>query len=308
MNPSDIDLSLCICTFKRPAGLRKLLASLAALTPPDDCSFEVLVVDNDGTGSARSVVEEARTCFPWPLRYALEARSGVGHARNRCVKEAAGSWIAFIDDDEWAEGEWLSALVTAAKTHAADAVFGPVLPEFEHEVPSEMLASGYFKRSRLETGRQLDWRQCATGNVLFKRQLFEQVGGFRAGFAVSGGEDSEFFSRCQHQGAVLIWCDTAVVHEDIPADRITRDWLLRRYYLTANNYARVRRTHGGWPAAADMALRGLAGLIVFGVAALAARLTGSSVRLAYECKAASGLGKLAAIAVSPRNSFGGQAD
>jgi len=308
MNPSSIDLSVCICTFKRPEGLRKLLASLAAMDRPADCNFEVLVVDNDSAGSAQALVHELQPGFPWPLRYALEVRSGVGHARNRCVQEAAGNWIAFIDDDEWAEPAWLSALVDAARAHTADAVFGPVLAEFAQTVSSELLASGYFSRPRFKTGQSLDWRQCATGNVLFKRQLFQQAGGFRAAFSVSGGEDTEFFSRCQLQGAALIWCDTAVAHEDIPADRITRDWILKRYYLTANNYARVRRTQGGWPTAADMALRGLVGLVVFGAAALAARVVGSSKRLAYECKAASGLGKLAAVAVTPQNSFGGRAD
>ncbi|HEY4083228.1 MAG TPA: glycosyltransferase family 2 protein [Burkholderiaceae bacterium] len=299
-------ISICICTFKRPEGLRKALESIAALTMPADCELDALVVDNDAAGSARELVLSLQGGFPLPLRYECEARNGVGYARAHCLHASSGSWIAFIDDDEWAERDWLSALVATARATQADAVFGPVPPAYRQVMDQTLLALSYFERPRFPTGTRLNWQQCATGNVLFKRQLYLDVGGFKADFSVSGGEDSEFFSRCERHGAKLIWCDEAVANEDIPPERATRRWILQRAYIGGNNFARMRRARGGWPAYAPDALRGMFGFAAFGFAALLARLMRSPRQLALECKAATGLGKLTAMAMAPGNSYGGR--
>ena len=49
------DVSICIATYRRPAGLARLLASLAAMKRPSGCSVETIVVDNDARGSAADV-------------------------------------------------------------------------------------------------------------------------------------------------------------------------------------------------------------------------------------------------------------
>lgn len=306
MERESIDISICACTYKRPDGLRKLLISLLALNVPAGVRAEVLIVDNDANASAREIVAGIEPIAPIPIRYVVEAQSGVGHARNRCMREAAGEWVAFIDDDEWAESAWLSALLSTAQSQSADIVMGPVVPAFAEAATPGMLASAFFARPRYATGMRLDWRQCATGNVLLKRRLFQDVGGFSAAFAIGGGEDSEFFSRCGQRGAVMIWCDTALVHEEIPAERMTRHWLIKRSFVNGNNYARVCRARDGWLAYADAVLRGLVSIAVYGPATLFARVIRHSKALAFECKVAAGFGKIASLFSTPPNIFGGK--
>lgn len=299
-------ISICICTFRRPAGLSRALASLVTMQRPASCRIEVLVVDNDAAGSAMACVDAARADFPFELSYFCESRSGVGFARNRCLQEAAGEWIAFIDDDEWAEPQWLNDLWQCLQAGGCDGVFGPVLASFETAPPAWLLDSGMYERRRFPTGTKLDWRDCASGNVLFRKSLVAEVGSFSAAFAASGGEDSEYFWRCQEAGAVFVWCDTAIAQENIPPARMTRQWIHRRAFLAGHNYARLiayRRSR--WMLGA-MALRGLIAMIVFGWRVLVARMLRDPSALAYEAKVANGWGKLTA-AISPAQTEYGSA-
>lgn len=291
-------ISICICTFKRPAGLSKVLSSIAMMQRPEGSRIEVLVVDNDPEATARAGVDAARAGYPYELRYFCELRSGVGFARNRCLAEATGDWIAFIDDDEWAEPQWLRDLWQCLQAGPYDGVFGPVLASFETEPPAWLLGSGVYERPRFPTGSKLDWPDCASGNVIFRKQLVAKVGDFSPLFAVSGAEDSEFFWRCLDAGARFVWCDTAIAQENIPPARMTRAWVRRRAYLAGHNFTRLKAYRQGARAYWALSLRGFFAVLIFGARALAAHAFGSPKSLAYEAKVAGGWGKLMA-AISP---------
>jgi len=65
-------VSLCIATYRRQERLAAVLEDLARQTRLPD---EVVVVDNDGAGSARAVVEERVAAgAPFPIRYAVQRR------------------------------------------------------------------------------------------------------------------------------------------------------------------------------------------------------------------------------------------
>ena len=141
-------VSVCVATFRRPEGLRRLLQGLAAQrfereAAPD---VEVLVVDNEAAGRAAAVCDEVRSSFPWQLRGLEEARRGITFARNsglRSVRPDA-DFIAFIDDDEEPDPSWLDALLVAQDRHRADVVTGPVVPRFAADVPRWVTRGAFF--------------------------------------------------------------------------------------------------------------------------------------------------------------------
>lgn len=287
-------ISLCICTYRRSDGLARLLRAIAVLERPPGHLFELVVVDNDPAGSARAVFEDWAVRHDLVARYVVETQPGVGHARNRAIREARLPWIAFLDDDEWPESTWLVALWATQSATGADGVFGPVLAVLEAPVPDPILASGVFERRRLRTGTWLGWSDCATGNVLLRRQWFERAGGFAAAFAVSGGEDSEFFLRCIKLGARFVWCDEAVAHEAIPPARATRANLLNRAFNEGRNYARVCATHGGAGQFVLLALRGFAAACVLVPLVAFARLSRRPQAICYESRLQAAFGKIGA--------------
>lgn len=290
--PEPFDISVCICTFRRPEGLRRVLRSLSELHCLADCRVEVVVVDNDSQASARVTIEDVAVGFPLVLRYFCEPRSGVSHARNRCVAEAQGEWIAFIDDDEYAEPDWLAEHWNLGRDSAIDGVFGPVLSDFVTPPPQWLLSSGAHQRSRMPTGTPMDYTNCRTGNVLFRRALWEAEGGFDAVLAASGGEDSDFFWRCLQRGARFVWCDTAVVHETVPASRMQRAWFLERAYRGGRTYTYLRKRHLGPQAYVFDAGRGMLSVLIYLPLALGARLFRLPKSVRYEGKVLGGIGKL----------------
>lgn len=304
LSDPGVNVSICICTYQRAGGLANCLASLQRLEIPPALKLEVLVVDNDPAASACELVMAATPTFALPLRYVNEPRSGVSHARNRCLVEARGGWVAFVDDDEFVEPAWLQHLWLLAAAGAVDGVFGPVLAKFEQLPPAWLLTSGAHQRPRSPTGTTMRWGDCRAGNVLFKRQLFLAHGGFDARFAASGGEDTDFFWRCQALGARLVWCDEAVVYETVPPARMTRAWLLKRAYNGGRTFARVRASRGGWRSQVVDSSWGLLNLLMYALPALLARLGGLPRALAFERKVAGGLGKLAAPFTAATGDYG----
>ncbi|WP_197418094.1 glycosyltransferase [Paucibacter sp. KCTC 42545] len=297
-------ISICVCTFKRPAGLAKCLASLASMQLPGGCELEVVVVDNDSAASARPFVESLQTSYPLALRYFCEQQSGVGFARNRCLAESAGAWIAFIDDDEWADPQWLKELWSHLQASGVDGVFGPVLANFEVDPPAWLRQSGVYERHRDPSGKRLSWKNCASGNVIFRKKLVDGVGGFCADFAASGAEDAEFFWRCLQAGAVFEWCDSAIAQENIPPARMTRHYVLRRAYLGGHNYARLQAHQMGPSVYLNLFIRGSIVIVAFGFLALLARIAGNPRALFFETKVAGGWGKLKAAFSMPEREYG----
>ena len=119
-----MNISLCIATYRRADRLQILLDDLVCQRRPPN---EVVVVDNDATGSARSVVERRRELgTPFPIHYDIQPVKNISLTRNRTVELASGDWIAFIDDDERAPAAWLAQLNDAANRYNADGVLGPV--------------------------------------------------------------------------------------------------------------------------------------------------------------------------------------
>ncbi len=123
--------SVCIATFRRPNGLRKLLQSLLAQRGAPE--FEVVVIDNDKAGSARTTVGAFSGSLS--LSYAIEPERGLASARNHAVRIARGEFLAFVDDDETVPATWLGTLHRMLIETGASAAFGPIAVEFESSVP-----------------------------------------------------------------------------------------------------------------------------------------------------------------------------
>ncbi len=225
-------LTVCVCTWKRPAFLRRLLESLECQKTQDRFTYSVVVADNDRLESARPIVE----AFSCPaVVYCVEPEQNIALARNKALAFAAGDYVAFIDDDELPEPNWLLALFTACEAHRSDGVLGPVKPLFEERPPGWLVLGKFCERPAYPSGTVLDWRQTRTGNVLFKRGILRGVGEpFRAQFC-DGGEDNDFFRRMMESGRVFTWCNEAVVFELVPPARFKRSYVLKRALLRGQN-------------------------------------------------------------------------
>ena len=97
--------------------------------------LEIVVVDNAPSDDATEVALAGRD-FP-RVRYAVEPRPGLSHARNLGVAEARGEIVAFTDDDVTVDARWVEALVRGfARTPRVVCVTG-LVPAIELETPAQ---------------------------------------------------------------------------------------------------------------------------------------------------------------------------
>lgn len=223
-------VSVCICTYKRPVLLKRLLEELSDQERSERFTFSIVVVDNDRSESAKRVVEDFTKACPIHVTYCVEPRQNIALARNKAVENATGDFVAFIDDDEFPIKRWLLTLFEACLQYNVDGVLGPVMPHFDQKPPQWVVKGKFYERQTYSTGFVIDWRKGRTGNVLLRKHVF--VGfdqPFRPEFR--NGEDQEFFHRVINKGYVFIWCNEAVAFEVVPPVRWKRTFMLRRALL-----------------------------------------------------------------------------
>lgn len=84
-------ISICVCSYKRPDMLRKLLGELQGLETRDRFTFSVVISDNDPDESARQVVEDVSSDCPVRIDYVTEPRRSISFARNAALAKATGT-------------------------------------------------------------------------------------------------------------------------------------------------------------------------------------------------------------------------
>jgi glycosyltransferase involved in cell wall biosynthesis len=225
-----------VLTYRRNKWLPALLAELETQTQSVAPRAEILVIDNDPAGSAASVVTG------WSergVRYVHEPRPGISAARNRALLEAAeADLLVFIDDDELPSAGWLAHLIDAWRAWGCAAVVGPVPARLLGPVDPWVASSGMFDRPRHPSGTEL--LEGGTGNLLLDlRQVRASGLRFDERFGLTGGEDTLFTRELVRRGGQIRWCDEAEAVEYVPAERLTRDWVLSRNFRCGSSWSRV---------------------------------------------------------------------
>lgn len=238
---------VAVLTYRRPDDLSAVLPLLTQQVEDLGTGHAVLVVDNDPDGGARAAVEGAGG----PVRYEHEPRPGIAAARNRALRaafEGHFDLVVFIDDDERPLPSWLRLLVGTYHAQGRPAgVVGPVVSEYAVPPDPWVAAGRFFDRRRMPTGTPVT--VAATNNLLLDSARVRALGlTFDERFGLSGGSDMLFTRRLSAEGGRMVWCDEAVVVDVVPADRVTRSWVLRRAYRSGNTWSRtsVVLAQGRW--------------------------------------------------------------
>jgi GT2 family glycosyltransferase len=161
----------------------------------------VIVADNNSAGGVSAVNRIAPDAIVVPA-----PEQGAGPARNAGVAVARGIHLAFIDSDCIADNDWLHKGIAALERF--DYVGGQVvttIEKAEYLTPAEALEvvfafdfKKYIEKDKFS----------GSGNLFMPREVFEEVGGFRAGVS----EDVDWCRRANAMGFHLGYAEGAIVY------------------------------------------------------------------------------------------------
>lgn len=243
--------TVAICTWNRAALLSRALERLTRLRRPK-CGWEVVVVNNNSEDDTECVLDSFAGRLP--LRRAFEPRPGLSQARNEAVRQAAGDYIVWTDDDTVVDEGWLEAYERAAESHPEAAVFGgPVRPFFEG-APPPWLAAGwrdvgaaYAVRDmgaepfELSVGGELPYgANFVVRSEEQRRFLYDPALG-RRGAGGALGEETVVIRAVLAAGGKGWWVPDASVSHWIPKERQTVRYLRSYYTLQGRTFHRSAR-------------------------------------------------------------------
>ena len=236
---STVDVSVAICTWNRAKLLDRTLIGMRSLRIPNGVSWEILVVNNNGTDDTDAVA--VRHAEALPVRLLQEARQGHSHARNRAIDEARGRLMLWTDDDVIVDAEWLAEYVKASEAFPDAGYFGGTVdPWFESEPP------GWVRRNlvhlegpfalrrfgpevrRLAKGEMVFGASMAIRAELLREHRFNTALG-RVGAGMLSGDETELMERFTAAGRFGVWVGMARVDHFIPAERLTAAYIWKFY-------------------------------------------------------------------------------
>lgn len=252
--PADVSVIVCAYTEERWDDLTAAVGSLRAQFGPP---LEIIVVADHND----ALLARVRAELPNVVAVSNEQERGLSGARNSGVEVARGALIAFLDDDAVAEPDWLTELVDVFGDSAVIGAGGPAEPAWDGGRPRAF-------------PREFDWvvgctyegmpehrspiRNPVGANMLFRREVFEAVGGFRHGIGRVGKrpvgcEETEFCIRAQAHftGATIVYEPRARVRHRVPASRAHWTYFRSRCYAEGLSKALVTSFAGRGPGLAS---------------------------------------------------------
>lgn len=244
-------ICVCICTYKRPGQLARLLDHLEST---ELLGARIMVIDNDKHGSAEAVTRKSGAI------YEIEPGHGYATARNTALRTAFSDdadYVAFLDDDDAPDRDWLAELVKAGP---ADLVFGQWYTE--QKAPRLLSRIKLFAPAKARVTEDYGVplpQPTGTCNVLIGREVFSTMGDqpFSEAFNRLGGEDTDLFIRAAKAGLEWRLATKSLVNKRLDPARLnirgvlkiairrrfTNTLIVRRHATAAA--ARKRRLNAG---------------------------------------------------------------
>ena len=115
MNPK---VSIIVPVYNAEQTLRRCVDSVLSQTYTD---FELLLVD-DGSRDSSAAICDGYAARDSRVRVIHKPNSGVSDTRNQGLSQARGTYLQFLDSDDWITPDATSAMVRAAEEHQCDLV------------------------------------------------------------------------------------------------------------------------------------------------------------------------------------------
>jgi glucosyl-dolichyl phosphate glucuronosyltransferase len=197
-----INYSILVCTYNRCNYLKETIESIIeAIGKREDC--ELIIIDNNSTDQTSEIVESFSSFSS--LKYYLETKQGLSHARNRGMREAKGEVLVYLDDDIELPKHYFEVCDQIFQDPDIAISGGKVLPH-KVNIPHWLPKKYYFLVSIFDEGNEPKHIAYLMGaNFAIRRSIALQIGKFntnlgRKGSNLAGGEEIDYLNRAKQLG------------------------------------------------------------------------------------------------------------
>jgi glycosyltransferase involved in cell wall biosynthesis len=192
-------VSVVVCTRDRCDKLRRCLQALLAIKTAHD--WELIIVDSSRDGTGELLASLRQDGANPRIKTIYYAALGLGAARNAGWRAADADIIAFTDDDCYVAPDHIDAVIAAFEKDVGF-VGGRVLLHDPEDLPQTItLLDDYV---RFAPRSYIDGGEIIGANMMFRRAVLEQIGGFDERFGAStklcAGEDIDAMARALWAG------------------------------------------------------------------------------------------------------------
>jgi glycosyltransferase involved in cell wall biosynthesis len=186
-------VSVLMPAYNAAAYLREAADSILAQTYAD---FELLIVDDGSTDATPDLLSDFTDDRVRRLRN--DRNLGIPGTRNRCLAEAQGEYVAWMDADDRSRPERLQHQLDYLRQHPELAAVGSWAQVIDEA--GAPLKQWHWETDPQEIREVLPGRNCiVNGSTLARRAALQAIGGFRLLVA----EDYDLWLRLTDQGACL---------------------------------------------------------------------------------------------------------
>lgn len=243
-------LSAIICTYNREKYLPMAIDALLHQKRVVSGDLEIVIINNNSTDKTEEIsLSYKENSFKIPVIYSTESKQGLSHARNKGIEVATGELLAFLDDDAFADENYVKDVLDYFELNPKiQAVGGRILLHFVENKPAwytHYLGSllGYF--NPWNEPRFFNKKQYPRGsNMVYRKELFVKYGVFnpelgRIGAGMLGSEEKEMFQRIYSGDEKIYYLPQAVIYHMVPEER-TKTPFLRRQSVGVGKSERIR--------------------------------------------------------------------
>ncbi|WP_276950303.1 glycosyltransferase family 2 protein [Acetatifactor muris] len=155
-------LSIIVPVYNVEEYIDKCMDSLVKINCED---FEIICVNDGSTDNSLEKLEKYKKGYPDLVKVYTKHNGGLSEARNYGLKNASGSYIGFVDSDDWVNPEVYSFMLERAEREDADIAIADYM---------EIYPDKNIEKRDVQIGNKFVY-EATVCNKIFKKNLFKNI-------------------------------------------------------------------------------------------------------------------------------------
>lgn len=214
---------------------RYIVQAIESILQQESCSYETIVIDDGSTDSTEEVLQP----YGDRIRYIKQENQGVAAARNHGIEIANGSFVAFLDADDYFLPHKLARQAEILLKRPDLGIVHSGWQRVDPQGNKLLDVCPWIQIPELDLENWLRWKPVLPSAMMFRREWLQYVGGFDVRFPPA--EDTNLVLKLALKGCRTAWLreitvcyrqhESSAMHKGLPQARslmaVTNDFFVQ---------------------------------------------------------------------------------